>query len=55
LDKRKGLIIYDKFANVWIMVPDITSCIEDLYKMLNVYECPEGKKMKRQQKNDSTY
>jgi hypothetical protein len=48
--KGRCLSIYDKFANVWIMVPDITSCIEDLYKMLNVYECPEGKKMKRQQK-----
>lgn len=44
------LSIYDRFANVWIAVPDLKSCINDLYKMLHVYECPENKKQKRQNK-----
>ena len=48
--KGRCLSIYDRFANIWLMVPDITSCIDDLYKMLYIYECPEGKKAKRQQK-----
>lgn len=48
--KGRCLSIYDRFANVWLMVPDITACIDDLYKMLNVYDCPEAKKAKRQQK-----
>ncbi len=42
------LSIYDRFANVWLTIPDLKSCINDLYKMLHVYECPENKKQKRQ-------
>jgi hypothetical protein len=49
-NKGRCLSIYDRAANVWLMTPDIQSCISDLYKMLFVYECPEGKKQKRQQK-----
>lgn len=42
------LSIYDKYINSWITVPDIKNCIDDLYKMLNIYDCPEGKREKRQ-------
>jgi len=49
-NRGKCISIYDRFANIWIMVPDIVSCINDLYKMLNVYSCTETKKAKRQQK-----
>jgi len=49
-NKGRCMSVYDRFANVWLMVPDIIACIDDLYKMLNVYECPDGKKAKRQQK-----
>jgi hypothetical protein len=49
-NKGRCLSVYDKYANIWLMVPDIISCIDDLYKMLNVYECPDSKKSKRQQK-----
>lgn len=44
------LSIYDKYTNIWLTVPNINSCITDLYKMLTIYECPEGKKQKRMQK-----
>lgn len=49
-NRGRCLSMYDRYANVWLMVPDIESCIADLYKMLHVFECPEGKKQKRQQK-----
>lgn len=32
----------------WLVMPNITSCLNDLYKMLNVYECPDSKKAKRE-------
>lgn len=32
----------------WIVVPSVSTCISDLYKMLHVYECPENKKGKRE-------
>lgn len=35
-------------VNCWLVMPNITSCINDLYKMLNVYECPENKRHKRE-------
>jgi hypothetical protein len=49
-NKGMCLNVYDRYANVWLVTPDIYSCIADLYKMLHVYECPESKKPKRQQK-----
>ena len=44
------LYVYEKHANIWINVPDIQTCIGDLYKMLHVYECPESKREKREKK-----
>lgn len=32
----------------WLIMPNISTCINDLYKMLNIYECPDGKKAKRE-------
>jgi hypothetical protein len=48
--RGRCLNVFDPYAGVWLMMPDIQSCINDLYKMLYVYECPEGKKQKRLQK-----
>lgn len=39
-------------TNVWVFLPDIPTCMADIYKMLNVYECPESKREKRQRKYD---
>lgn len=39
--------LYDKNTNIWLTVPDINTCVQDLYKMLFVYECPEHKREKR--------
>jgi hypothetical protein len=44
--------LYDKFTDIWVAVSDLPSCIHDLWKMLNVYDCPAHKKEKRQQKYD---
>jgi hypothetical protein len=35
-------------VNCWMIMPNIATCINDLYKMLNVYESAEGKKLKRE-------
>lgn len=51
-DTQKYIKIYEPLIEAWISVPDITSCIRDLYKMLFVYECPESKREKRQKKYD---
>lgn len=48
--RGRFLCLFEKNANIWFNVPDIYSCISDLYKMLNIYECPESKKQKRTQK-----
>lgn len=48
--RGKCLSIYEKYVGIWIMIPDIQSCIDDLYKMLTIYDCPESKKNKRIQK-----
>lgn len=39
--------LYDRDLNLWVVVPDLPTCVRDLYKMLYVYECPENKKEKR--------
>jgi len=46
------LTIFDPSINNWVWVPDMHTCMRDLYKMLNVYECPESKREKRQKKLD---
>ena len=35
-------------TSCWLIMPNIATCINDLYKMLNIYECPESKKNKRE-------
>ena len=32
------------------LVPDLPSCLNDLHKMLHIYDCPEHKRAKRQRK-----
>jgi hypothetical protein len=34
----------------WMVVPDVYSCMQDLYKMLYVYECPDSKRAKRERR-----
>jgi hypothetical protein len=35
-------------VSCWIIMPNIMTCVNDLYKMLHVYESADGKKMKRE-------
>jgi hypothetical protein len=41
------ILVNDYTANMWLVIPDARSMLDDLYKMLTLYECPEGKKEKR--------
>lgn len=47
-EKGQCLSIHDKDANIWLNIPNLDTCIHDLYKMLNVYSCPESKRPKRE-------
>jgi hypothetical protein len=49
-DNGKHMTILDQPTGIWVNVPTIETCINDLYKMLNVYACPEGKRAKREVK-----
>lgn len=42
--------VHEQVTNIWLVLPDIYTCISDLYKMLNVYECPEHKREKRERR-----
>lgn len=42
--------LYDNVTNIWVTLPDINTCLQDLHKMLFVYECPEHKREKRMKK-----
>lgn len=44
--------VYDKYSDIWVCVPDLVSTLRDLWKLLNVYECPPQKREKRQKKYD---
>ena len=37
----------EKSVGIWIDLPDLETCVNDLHKMLYVYDCPEHKRMKR--------
>jgi hypothetical protein len=49
-NNARSVNILEKNTGIWVVVPDITTCINDLYKMLNLYECPENKREKREAK-----
>lgn len=42
--------IYEPNIKNWLVVPDIPTCVSDLYNMLHVYECPESKREKRERR-----
>lgn len=42
--------LYETTTDIWVTLPDINTCLQDLYKMLFVYECPEYKREKRMRK-----
>ncbi len=44
--------VYDRFVGMWITIPDLPTMLEDLHKMLHVYECPESKRALRQLRYD---
>lgn len=44
------LNLYIKELRMWVVVPDHITCMNDLYKMLYVYECPENKREKREKR-----
>jgi hypothetical protein len=46
-NRGKSLCILEKSSNIWLDMPDIETCLHDLFKMLNIYDCPEQKKQKR--------
>lgn len=41
------VLVWDESINTWICVPDMHTCMNDLFKMLYVYQCPASKKEKR--------
>lgn len=45
-------LVNDAPCRQFIAVPDLSTSIRDLHKMLTVYECPEHKREKRQAKYD---
>ena len=44
--------VYDPSVRLWVTIPDLRSMLYDLDKMLNVYECPESKRARRQARHD---
>ena len=42
--------VLEKASGLWLTVPDLETCIDDLHKMLYVYECPEEKRTTRLEK-----
>ena len=42
--------LYDLSINNWVWIPDLNTCMSDLYKMLYMYDCPESKRDKRLKK-----
>jgi hypothetical protein len=46
------VMIFEQAINTWVCVPDIHTCVNDLHKMLYVYQCPASKREKRQNKYD---
>lgn len=49
-NNKKFMKIRDIPTGLWLQVPTLESCINDLHKMLYVYKCPEGKRAKREAK-----
>jgi len=44
------MMIWHDYINTWTAIPDMHTCVYDLYKMLNVYQCPANKMEKRRHK-----
>jgi hypothetical protein len=42
------VMVNDRFSNVWMAIPDANTMLMDLEKMLNLYECPENKRDRRE-------
>jgi hypothetical protein len=49
----RSMLVNDIASSMWIVIPDLVSMMNDLYKMLHVYECPESKRAKRQMRYDT--
>ena len=44
------MMLIDPHNGSGSLVPDLPSCLNDLHKMLHIYDCPEHKRAKRQRK-----
>ena len=49
-DYGKYVRVLEKNTGLWLNIPDLETCLHDLYKMLYVYDCTEAKKIKRIEK-----
>lgn len=49
----RSVFVHDIHSNIWMVIPDAVTMLNDLYKMLTVYECPEAKRDKRQRRYDA--
>ena len=46
----RHVMINEPVCNQYLQIPDLSSCLLDLWKMLNIYECPAHKREKREKK-----
>lgn len=44
--------VLDRAVGMWVMIPDLATMMHDLHKMLHLYECPENKRARRQERYD---
>lgn len=44
------MMVHEPVVNTWVTVPDVQSCIRDIWKMLYIYDCPQSKREKRMRK-----
>jgi hypothetical protein len=47
-NRGKSINFLEKNIGIWIVLPDLDTCINDLNKMINIYDCPDNKKAKRE-------
>ena len=46
----RHVMINEPVCNQYLQIPDLSSCLLDLWKMLNIYDCPVHKREKREKK-----
>jgi hypothetical protein len=51
--KGRTVMVKDICMDLWIVIPHIHVMVDELYKMMSVYECPEAKREKRQKRYEA--